>query len=228
MSGWLGDSNGPMGDHGAFMEPELRLPRAELAGQIRALGDGRLLIAIVGAPGSGKSTIAHALAAELNALEDGSAAIVAMDGFHLPNAALDQAGLRNIKGAPETFDVEGLSSLLSALKSAAQDCRVPTFDRDLDAVVEGGATVPAKARYLLVEGNYLLLTRAPWRDLYPLFDLSIRIDVPPEELRRRLTARWQGQNLPPEEVRRRVEENDMPNGLVTVRENRGADFVIRD
>ena len=228
MSGWLGDSNGPMGDHGAFMEPELRLPRDELAGQIRALGEGRLLIAIVGAPGSGKSTIAHALADELNALEAGSAAIVAMDGFHLSNEALDQAGLRNIKGAPETFDVEGLSALLDVLKNTDQNMPVPTFDRDLDGVVEGGATVPAKARYLLVEGNYLLLTRAPWRDLFPLFDLSIRIDVPPQELRRRLTERWQGQNLPPEEVRRRVEENDMPNGLVTVRENRGADFVIRD
>ena len=224
MTGWLGDSDGPMGDHGAFMHPELQVPRADLASHIRQMGDGRVLIALVGAPGSGKSHLARELAAALGP----EAAIVAMDGFHRDNDWLDAHGLRPVKGAPQTFDTQGFSQLLSQLKSTSGDCPVPIFDRDIDGVIEGGATVPASARFVLVEGNYLLLTQPGWRDLYSLFDLSIRIDVPEEELRARLTRRWQDVGLDPTEITRRVEENDLPNGRVITREGRPADLVVRD
>jgi len=224
MTGWLGDSDGPMGDHGAFMHPELQVPRADLASHIRQMGDGRVLIALIGAPGSGKSHLARELAAALGP----EAAIVAMDGFHRDNDWLDAHGLRPVKGAPQTFDTQGFSQLLFRLKSTSDDCPVPIFDRDIDGVVEGGATVPASARFVLVEGNYLLLTQPGWRDLYSLFDLSIRIDVPEEELRARLTRRWQDVGLDPTEITRRVEENDLPNGRVITREGRPADLVVRD
>ncbi|KEO56581.1 AAA family ATPase [Thioclava pacifica] len=224
MSDWLGDSNGPMGDHGAFMESELQVPRADLAAHIRQLDGDRLLIAVVGGPGAGKSHIARELAEALGE----RAAIVAMDGFHRDNDWLDAHGLRAVKGAPETFDVDSLSDLLARLKVARDDASVPTFDRDADATVTGGGSVPASAKYLIVEGNYLLLTRPGWRDLYPLFDLSIRIDLPEAVLRQRLTERWRDQGCDLAETRRRVEENDLPNGRLIARESRAADLVIRD
>ncbi|WP_417807391.1 AAA family ATPase [Thioclava sp.] len=224
MTGWLGDSDGPMGDHGAFMHPELRVPRADLAAHIRQLDGARNLIAIVGAPGSGKSHLARELAAALGS----DAAIVAMDGFHRDNDWLDAYDLRAIKGAPQTFDTEGLATLLAQLKTAQTDTPVPVFDRDLDGVVEGGATVPATARFVLVEGNYLLLTQPGWRDFFPLFYLSIRIDTPEATLRERLVQRWQDVGLDPAEITCRVEENDLPNGRVIAREGRPADLVIRD
>lgn len=228
MSDWLGDSDGPMGEWGAFMSSELRLPRAELAGQIAQLGEGRAIIAIVGAPGAGKSRLAAELAEALNAQAPGVAAVVPMDGFHLDNATLLDRGLIHVKGAPEIFDIEAISSALRALRAGDADVAVPGFDRVADTVVPSAHLVPARAQFVLVEGNYLLLTRAPWRDLFPCFDLTVRLDVPVEELRARLEARWRDLGLPPEEVARRVEENDLPNGALTVRENRGADFVIRD
>lgn len=228
MSDWLGDSDGPMGDHGAFMRSELRVPRADLAAHIRQLDGPRNLIAIVGAPGAGKSHLAEELAEALNAHAPGSAAILPMDGFHLSNEELDARGLRHVKGAPETFDVEGVFALLSQLKTTPGAIPVPTFDREADRVVPDGATIPEAARYILVEGNYLLLTRPGWRDLYPLFDLSIRLDVSEEELRARLTRRWENLDLPAVEVTRRVEQNDLPNGRTMLRENRGADFVTSD
>lgn len=224
MVDWLGDSDGPMGDHGAFMHPELCVPRADLAAHIRQLEGDRLLIALVGAPGSGKSHLAQELAAALGP----EAAIVAMDGFHRDNDWLDAQGLRAVKGAPQTFDTEGFATLLARMKTAQTDCPVPIFDRDIDGVVEGCATVSATARIVLVEGNYLLLTQPGWRDLYPLFDLSIRIDTPEAELRDRLVQRWRAQNLDAAEITRRVEENDLPNGRVITREGRPADLVIRD
>jgi pantothenate kinase len=136
--------------------------------------------------------------------------------------------LRALKGAPHTFDTEGLASLLTQLETAQTDTPVPIFDRDIDGVVECGATVPASVRFVLVEGNYLLLTQPGWRDLYPLFDLSIRIDVPEAELRDRLTRRWRDAGLDAAEITRRVEDNDLPNGRVIPREGRPADLVVRD
>ncbi|KEO61768.1 AAA family ATPase [Thioclava indica] len=224
MTGWLGNSDGPMGDHGAFMHPELCVPRADLAAHIRQLDGARNLIALVGAPGSGKSHLARELASALGP----DAAIVAMDGFHRDNDWLDAHGLRARKGAPQTFDTEGLATLLAQLKTAQTDTPVPLFDRDRDAVVKGGTTVPASARFVLVEGNYLLLTQPGWRDLYPLFDLSIRIDTPEATLRDRLTQRWQDQGLDAAEITRRVTQNDLPNGRLITREGRPADLVIRD
>lgn len=221
---WLGDSDGPMGDVGAFMDSELRVDRADLAAHIRQLEGARNLIAVVGAPGSGKSRLVRELCASLNERTPGSAAIVAMDGFHLDNRTLDALGLRPRKGAPETFDTNGFAALLETLRQGGQDMRVPTFDRARDAVVEGGATVAAQVRYVLVEGNYLLLTQPGWRDLFPLFDLSVRIHVPEEELRRRLLKRWR--DLPAAEAQRKVEENDLPNGRMLRAESRAADLVV--
>lgn len=221
---WLGNSDGPMGDVGAFMASELRADRADLAGHIRQLDGPRSLIAIAGAPGSGKSTIANEVAAELNAHTPGSAAVVAMDGFHMSNAELDRLGLRARKGAPETFDTAGLAALLARLRRPGGETPVPIFDRAADAVVPAGASVAAGVRFVLVEGNYLLLNRPGWRDLYPLFDLSIRLAVPEAVLRARLMERWS--DLPEAEARRRTEENDLPNGRILLRENRAADLAI--
>lgn len=223
---WLGDSNGPMGDVGAFMESELRVDRADLAAHIGQIEGERVLIALVGAPGAGKSRLAAELKAALEAKAPGSAAILPMDGFHRPNDWLDAHGLRAVKGAPETFDVAGFAACLAEVKSARAPLAVPAFDRDLDAVVPGALTIPGQARVILVEGNYLLLTRPGWRDLFPLFDLSIRLAVPEAELRRRLMARWS--DLPAAEATQRTEENDLPNGRLIRAENRAADLVVAD
>lgn len=223
---WLGDSNGPMGDVGAFMASELRVDRADLAGHIRQLDGTRNLIAIVGAPGSGKSHLAAELAAQLDAAEPGTAAVLAMDGFHQPNDWLDAQGLRARKGAPETFDLAALAACLAALRAGNGPVAVPGFDRVADAVVPDAAVIPAAVRYVIVEGNYLLLARPGWIELAALFDVTIRLAVPEEALRARLAERWA--DLPPEEAQRQIEENDLPNGRLLTRENRAADFRVMD
>jgi pantothenate kinase len=74
--------------------------------------------------------------------------------------------LRPRKGAPDTFDVGGLRHTLLRLKSGEEDhVAVPIFDRQLE-IARAGARLIAKAtRIIAVEGNYLLLRRAPWSDL---------------------------------------------------------------
>lgn len=72
---WLGDSNGPMGDAGAFMDSELRVDRADLAGHVRQLEGTRSLIALVG-PAPQAAALAEDLAQALNAAEAGVAAVL--------------------------------------------------------------------------------------------------------------------------------------------------------
>src|SRR4029079_18387825 len=94
---------------------------------------GRALIGIAGPPGAGKSTLAERLVTPRRAgarwgtmgrlhlsvaTRGPAAAWVPMDGFPLADAALDRLGLRDRKGAPETFDGWGYLALLRRLATA--------------------------------------------------------------------------------------------------------------
>jgi pantothenate kinase len=52
----------------------------------RTTASSRCLIAIVGPPGGGKSTVAESVVAQVNAVQSGSAAILPMDGYHFDDA----------------------------------------------------------------------------------------------------------------------------------------------
>ena len=190
--------------------------------------NGRTLCAITGAPGSGKSTLAERLVDRLNEEEPGSAALLPMDGFHYDDLYLVPAGLRPRKGSPETFDVGGLRHLLIRLRANEEDAiAVPVFDRDIEIARAGARMIPASARIIVCEGNYLLLGRAPWDSLCPLFDTTVMIEVPEEELRARLRRRWEHYGLNEEEIAWKLDGNDLPNGRVVVAESAPADFVVR-
>lgn len=188
----------------------------------RAHGLSRIMVALAGPPGAGKSAMSEHL---LAALPAGEAALVPMDGFHFDNAVLDAMGLRQRKGAPETFDCAGLAATLRRIRSGEGPVAVPIFDREADLARAGAAIIPAEARIILVEGNYLLLDWAPWSELAPLFDLTIVIDVPIAELERRLLARWTGLGRSEEAARAWVEGNDMPNARLVIEGSRRADIV---
>ncbi len=184
---------------------------------------GRQVMAIVGAPGAGKSTLVDRLAESLGA----AVAVLPMDGFHFDDAVLHQMGRRPWKGAPDTFDVGGLRSTLARLRDPAEGAvAVPVFDRDLEISRGSARLIDPAARLILVEGNYLLLNADPWPSLRPLFDLTIRIEVPEAELRRRLTRRWEGYGLTEEQIAFKLDENDLPNGRVVMQQGAAPDFLL--
>jgi pantothenate kinase len=80
---------------------------------------------------------------------------------------------------------------------------------------------------VIVDGNYLLLDMAPWRDLRSLFDLTVLIELEREVLRARLNERWRGAGLPPETVRRKVAENDLPNCDLVLTVSGRPDYRLR-
>ncbi len=187
----------------------------------RASGKDRaFLVALVGPPASGKSTLAQNLA---DLLDD--AVVLPMDGFHLDNAVLKARGLASRKGAPETFDADGFVALIKRLKEG-EDVVAPGFDRHLDLARAGAIVVPAGHGIVLVEGNYLLLDEAPWHDAHGLWDLSIMLDVDREVLKERLLRRWLDHGLSQDEASQKTEDNDLPNATRVLEGSKPADMVI--
>ncbi len=183
----------------------------------------RYLVAIAGPPGSGKSTLAENLC---DVLREHSAVVVPMDGFHFDDSVLAARGLRAVKGAPETFDFAGFHALLRRIRSVEPDIAIPVFDRSMELARAGASIIGAEARFVLIEGNYLLLDEAPWSTLADLFDLTVFIDTPRFELERRLLERWREHGKSDQQARDWVVSNDMPNVDRVLARKRKADMVV--
>lgn len=169
----------------------------------------RRVIAIVGPPASGKSTLAKALV-PLIAQAGGIAQVVPMDGFHLDNRILIERNLIEFKGSPSTFDVRGFAELISRL-SNEPEIIFPKFDRDKDLAIAGVGFVSEECDMVLVEGNYLLLDAPLWRDLWKYWDFSVFLDVESSILQERLMQRWLEQRLSLDQAKKRLKENDLVN-----------------
>lgn len=118
---------------------------AALTHRVRDLAHhrARTVVAIAGAPGAGKSTLAEALVDRLNAVREGAAALLPMDGFHFDDLHLVPAGLRARKGAPETFDVGGYAHALRRLCVGDEPfVAVPVFDRGIEIARAGARLIP--------------------------------------------------------------------------------------
>ncbi len=198
----------------ALVKRILSLPKSE----------GRRLVAIAGAPASGKSLLAASLTEAVNRAGR-TARNIPMDGFHLDNRLLDIRGLRARKGAPETFDAEGFIALAHRLKGGG-DVVYPLFDRELDIAIAGAATIEADCDIAIIEGNYLLLDEDPWRALLPLWDLSIWLETPEAVLRERCIQRWLDHDHTPEAAVTRAEGNDLVNANRVTNAVLPADIVL--
>lgn len=185
----------------------------------------RRLVALSGAPASGKSTLAFDLAGALSAAGV-SSAVLPMDGFHLDNRLLDARGLRARKGAPETFDITGFAALLQRLAGPG-DVLHPVFERHMDCAIAGAGLILDTCDTVVVEGNYLMLKTPGWESLAGLWDVSIALETPLEVLRNRLMQRWRDLGHTPEDAARRMGENDMPNARLIASQSAPSEYVFQ-
>lgn len=182
----------------------------------------RLMVAVAGPPGSGKSTLAETLVDRLGP----EAALMPMDGFHLDDRLLEPRGLLPRKGAPETFDFDGLKTALGRV-AADPSVFLPVFDRSREIAIAGAQEIGPETRIVVAEGNYLCFAEPPWSDLMPLWDLSVFLEVPEVELERRLMARWLGFGFDEETAQRKALANDIPNARRVMAEREAVDIVLR-
>ncbi|MGI4747927.1 MAG: nucleoside triphosphate hydrolase [Janthinobacterium lividum] len=188
----------------------------------------RRIVAIAGAPGSGKSTTAETLKERINAVRPGHADILPMDGYHFDDVVLNARGDRARKGSPHTFDLDGFRVMLERLRADdGRDVAVPVFDRSIEIARAGGRIVEASTRIILAEGNYLLLDQPGWRDLGPLFDLTVMLEVGEDTLVERLLQRWAGFDYDEAAIVTKMEGNDLPNVRLVLGNSRPADIMIR-
>ncbi len=116
-----------------------------------------------------------------------------------------------MKGAPETFDAAGFLALVSDLRRGDNDLVGPVFVRSEDGVRSDGVRVPREQQVVIVEGNYLLLDEPPWSRLVEFFDGICYLEVPVDELTRRLVARHVRHGRTAEDAAEFVHRSDLAN-----------------
>ncbi|MGI4978358.1 MAG: nucleoside/nucleotide kinase family protein [Janthinobacterium lividum] len=185
--------------------------------------DGRSLLGLTGAPGSGKSSLAAALAEALGPL----AVVVPMDGFHLANAELARLGRAGRKGAPDTFDAAGYVALLRRLKhpEPGETVYAPQFRREIEEPVAGAVPVSPEKRLVITEGNYLLID-GPFEPVRDLLDESWFVATDEAVRDAWLLARHVAFGRSAAEARAWIHATDLPNARLILATRDRADLAV--
>jgi pantothenate kinase len=184
----------------------------------------RNVLGIVGAPASGKTTLAWSLAGALGS----RAAVVGMDGFHLAQVELRRLGLTDRKGAPDTFDADGYVHLLGRLAEGRETVYAPEFRREIEEPIAGAVRVPPEVRLVITEGNYLLVDEEPWSGIRPLLTEAWYLAPDEPERLERLVSRHRRYGRSLVEAKQRALGSDQRNADLIAGTAPRADLVLEN
>ena len=100
------------------------------------------------------------------------------DGFLYPNAVLNERGLMDRKGFPESYDTRALLRFLRAVKSGQPEVSAPIYDHLAYDVLAGESVTVRRPDIVIVEGlNVLQVNREGDEFVSDYFDFSIYVDA---------------------------------------------------
>ncbi len=151
------------------------------------------VIGIAGSVAVGKSTFARILQALLARWPDHPRVdLITTDGFLFPNNVLQDRGIMNRKGFPESYDTKALLQFLRDLKSGASEVRAPVYSHVVYDIVEGDAISIRQPDILILEGlNVLQVGSESNEFVSDYFDFSIYIDAEEQDIEQWYVERFQ-------------------------------------
>jgi len=148
------------------------------------------IIGVAGSVAVGKSTTSRILRALLSRWPSSPKVdLVTTDGFLHPNRVLEERGLMQRKGFPESYDRPRFVNFLADIKSGKSRVSVPVYSHLVYDVVPGEQVVIDRPDILIVEGLNILQPGELPRDGKPIvfasdfIDFSIYIDADVNDLR---------------------------------------------
>ena len=199
----------------------------------------RLMVAVVGLPGSGKSVFAE----QLNWIvfrgfleKEARSAALQMDGFHFPNSHLEahkqklsdgmEIPLSWVKGHPDTFNIDALRNALRQLKAAPEYVYWPGYSRITHDPVPNAFKIHASTSIVFVDGNYLISDQPPFQGLKDFFDLKVFVEVPMAKVLSNLMERHMKNGKSMDEAKSWVKRIDLPNAKIADHSKTNADVIV--
>jgi len=142
------------------------------------------IVGIAGSVAVGKSTFSRVLRASLARWPDHPGVdLVTTDGFLYPNRILEQRGLMNRKGFPESYDQRRLLQFLAEVKSGGRSVSAPVYSHLHYDIVPNSEQMVNQPDILILEGlNVLQSPEITGRGasrvfVSDFFDFSIYLDA---------------------------------------------------
>jgi type I pantothenate kinase len=142
------------------------------------------VIAIAGSVSAGKSTTARLLRTLLSRWENHPRVdLVTTDGFLFPIATLEERGLMDRKGFPESYDRPRLVRFVADVKSGKSPLRIPVYSHlHYDIVPDEFQSVESPDIVILEGLNVLQSGTATPLFVSDFLDFSLYVDAAPEHL----------------------------------------------
>ena len=135
---------------------------------------------------------------------------------HYSNSMLEDRGLTEIKGSPQSFDLEEFVQTVQAVKRGI-NLLAPSYSREVHEPVHGVLEFGPETKIAIAEGNYLLLNdRLWWPSIAKLADVTVSLRANKDLLIARLLNRHMRGGKTREAALQKIANSDIPNiDLVT-------------
>lgn len=155
------------------------------------------IVGIAGSVAAGKSTTARVLQKVLSLWPTKpTVALVTTDGFLYPNHVLEQRGIMNRKGFPESYDTKKLINFLADVKAGKENLQVPIYSHLEYDIIPDRVQEIFNPDIVIVEGINVLQVnlsekhRGPQVFVSDFFDYSIYVHASEKNLQEWYVSRF--------------------------------------